>query len=311
MPASPTRGSRIYGPASRSSTFSRKRRASARSWSGRGQGESMPRPLIVGIVNITEDSFSDGGRFLDPAAAIAQALRLSAGGADIVELGAAASNVAAKPVSAEAEIRRLEPAIATLQANRTAISIDSYSPEVQRFVITRGVDYLNDIHGFPEPAIYPELAAGRCRLVVMHAVQAEGRAQRLDLDAEEVWLRIEDFFAKRVPRLERAGIARERLGLDPGMGFFLSSRPEASLSVLAGLVRLKRRFDLPVMVSVSRKSFLGALTGRKQPDELGAATLAAELYAAAHGADLIRTHDPAGLRAAITVTEALNGYGVS
>ena len=123
-----------------------------------------------------------------------------------------------------------------------------------------------------------------------------------------MWRRIEAFFAERVPWLEQAGIARERLILDPGMGFFLSSRPEASLSVLAGLDRLKQRFGLPVMVSVSRKSFLGAIAGHKQPGELGAATLAAELYAAAQGADLIRTHDPAALRDALTVAEALNGY---
>jgi dihydropteroate synthase type 2 len=268
----------------------------------------MARPLIVGIVNITEDSFSDGGRFLDREAAIAQARRLAAGGADIVELGAAASNVAAKPVAAEEEIRRLAPVIAALRADGTAISIDSYNPEVQRFAIERGVGYLNDIHGFPDPAVYPAVAAAGCRLVVMHAVQSAGRAQRLDLGAEEVWRRIEAFFAERVPWLEQAGIARERLILDPGMGFFLSSRPEVSLAVLAGLDRLKRRFGLPVMVSVSRKSFLGAIAGRQQPDELGAATLAAELYAAAHGADLIRTHDPAALGDALAVTEALIGY---
>ena len=268
----------------------------------------MARPLIVGIVNITEDSFSDGGRFLDPEAAIAQARRLAAGGADIVELGAAASNVAAKPVAVVEEIRRLEPVIAALRATGAAISIDSYTPEVQRFAVERGIDYLNDIHGFPGPAIYPDLAAGRCRLVVMHAVQSAGRAQRLDLGAEEVWRRIEAFFEERVPRLEQAGIARERLILDPGMGFFLSSRPEASLSVLAGLHRLKQRFGLPVMVSVSRKSFLGTIAMRQQPGELGAATLAAELYAAAHGADLIRTHDPAALRDALIVTQALIGH---
>lgn len=265
----------------------------------------MRRPSLVGIVNITEDSFSDGGRFLDPAAAIGQARRLVAQGADIVELGAAASNVAAKPVSAEEEIRRLEPEIAALQADGTTVSIDTYSPRVQRFAIERGAQYLNDIHGFPDPAVYPTLARASCRLVVMHSVQAEGRALRLDLGAEEVWRRIEAFFAERVPRLEAAGIARERLILDPGMGFFLSSRSEASLSVLAGLDRLKRRFGLPVMVSVSRKSFLGAITGRKQPIELGAASLAAELYAAAHGADFIRTHDPGALRDALAVMDAL------
>ena len=156
-------------------------------------------------------------------------------------------------------------------------------------------------------AVYSDLAAARCRLVVMHAVQDRGRARRVALGADAVWRRIEAFFAERVPRLERAGIARERLILDPGMGFFLSSRPEASLRVLAELGRLNRAFGLPVLVSVSRKSFLAALTGRDTPAELGPASLAAELFAAAQGADLIRTHDPAALRDGLRVAEALAG----
>jgi dihydropteroate synthase type 2 len=265
----------------------------------------MARPLLAGILNITEDSFSDGGLYLDPAAAITQARRLVAGGADIVELGAAASNIAAKRVPPAEEIRRLEPVIAALAVEHIPLSVDSFQPETQRFALARGIDYLNDIHGFPDPAVYPDLAAARCRLVVMHAVQDRGRARRIALGADEVWQRIEDFFAERVPRLERAGIARERLILDPGMGFFLSSRPEASLRVLAGLGRLKRAFGLPVLVSVSRKSFLAALTGHDTPAQLGPASLAAELFAAAQGADFIRTHDPAALRDALRVTEAL------
>src|SRR2546421_6188804 len=265
----------------------------------------MARSLLVAILNITEDSFSDGGRYLDPATAIAQARHLAAGGADIVELGAAASNIAAKPVSPEEEIRRLEPAIAAFTAEQIPLSVDSFQPEVQRFALSRGVAYLNDIQGFPDPALYPELAAASSRLVVMHAAQGRGRAQRLDLGADEVWRRIEDFFAEQVPRLERAGIARERLILDPGMGLFLSRRPEASLRALAGLGRLKRAFGLPVLISVSRKSFLAALTGHDQPAKLGPASLAAELFAASQGADLIRTHDPAALRDGLRVMEAL------
>jgi dihydropteroate synthase type 2 len=265
----------------------------------------MPRPLLVGIVNITEDSFSDGGRFVDPAAAIAQAIRLAADGADIVEFGAAASNVAAGPVSPAEEIRRLDPVIAALAGTGTALAIDTSEPKTQRFALARGIAYLNDIRGFPDPSVYPDLAARHCRLVMMHAVEAEGRARPADLAAGEVWQRIEGFFAERVARLERAGIARERLILDPGMGFFLSTRADASLRVLTGLDRLKRAFGLPIMVSVSRKSFLGAITGRAAPAERGPATLAAELYAAAHGADYIRTHDPAALRDALAVTAAL------
>lgn len=262
------------------------------------------RPQILGIVNLTEDSFSDGGRYLDPAAALAHARALTASGADIVDLGAAASNVDAKPVTAGEEVRRLDPLITALKADGIPVSIDSFRPDVQRFAIGRGGAFLNDIQGFPDPALYPELAAAQCRLIVMHAVQGRGRAQRLELAAEEVWARIDAFFAQRIVALERAGIARERIIVDPGMGLFLSSRPEASLHVLNRLDRLKQRFGLPVLVSVSRKSFLRAVTGRASAAELGAATLAAELFAAEKGADFIRTHDPAALADALKVTAA-------
>jgi dihydropteroate synthase type 2 len=266
----------------------------------------MARPLIVGIVNITADSFSDGGRFLDPAAAIAHAGALAAGGADIIELGAAASNIAAAPVAPEDEIRRLAPVVAALAAAGTPLSIDTAQPEVQRFALAYGAHYLNDIRGFADPGVYPALAAASCRLVVMHAIAAEGgRAVQMDRSAAEVWRHIEDFFAGRIARLAASGIARERLVLDPGMGLFLSTRAQASLHVLARLPLLKQRFGLPVMVSVSRKSFLSAITGRAAPAERGPATLAAELFAAAQGADLIRTHDPAALSDALAVTAAL------
>jgi dihydropteroate synthase type 2 len=265
----------------------------------------MPSPSIIGIVNITEDSFSDGGRFLDTQAAIEQARALVAGGADAVDLGAAASNIEAKPVSAEEEIRRLGPVIDALAGDGAPISVDSFRPEVQRFAIGRGVAFLNDIQGFPEPSLYRELAAAQCRLVLMHAVQGRGRAQRIELSPEDVWQRMLRFFEERVAALERAGVARERLILDPGMGFFLSSRPEASLRVLAGIDRLKAAFGLPVLVSVSRKSFLRAVTGREAAAEAGAATLAAELYAADRGVDFIRTHDAAALRDALKITRVL------
>ena len=261
-------------------------------------------PILIGIVNITEDSFSDGGRFLDPVAAIAQARRLVTDGASIVELGAAASNIVAKPVGAAEEIRRLDPVIAALAADGIPLSVDSFEPEVQRWALGRGVSFLNDIHGFPNPALYPTLAAAR-RLIVMHAIQEQGRARRQDSSPGIVLRRIRIFFAARIGALTSAGIARERLILDPGMGFFLSSRPEASLRVLAKLGRLKEEFGLPVLVSVSRKSFLGAVTGRNEPRALGAATLAAELFAASRGADYIRTHDPGALRDALRVTAAL------
>jgi dihydropteroate synthase type 2 len=266
----------------------------------------MGRPTIFGILNITEDSFSDGGRNLDSATAIAAAHRLAADGADVVDLGAAASNIAAKSVAPEDEIRRLAPVVAALKEADIAISVDSFALETQRDALSAGVDFLNDIEGFADPVFYPELAAATCRLVVMHAVHDRGRAQMIPVPAVEIWPRIEDFFGRRIETLKTAGIARERLILDPGMGFFLGSDADASFRVLAGLDRLKRGFGLPVLVSVSRKSFLGAPTGQRDPMLRGAATLAAELFAAAKGADYIRTHDPGALRDGLLVMAALN-----
>jgi dihydropteroate synthase len=262
---------------------------------------SSVSPRILGIVNITEDSFSDGGRFLDPGEAIAHARRLVSDGADLVDLGAAASNVAARPVSAEEEIRRLDPVIAALLDDGVAVSVDSFQTETQRYALARGVAFLNDIHGFANPGFYRELADSTCSLIVMHAVQERGRASSVALDADAVWERTFAFFRQRVAALSAAGIARDRLILDPGMGFFLSSRPEASLRMLAGIGQIKREFRLPVLISVSRKSFLAAVTGRSNPNERGAATLAAELFAAGQGADYIRTHEPGTLRDGLRV----------
>lgn len=258
-------------------------------------------PRILGIVNITEDSFSDGGKFLDPEAAIAHARRLVADGADIIDLGAAASNIAARQISAGEEILRLDPVLKTLLDEGVSVSIDSFQTETQRYAIARGVAFLNDIHGFADPSFYPELAKSNCSLIVMHAVQERGRASSVALDPDAVWERMLAFFNQRIAALTAAGIARNRLILDPGMGFFLSSRPEASLRMLAGIGQIKREFELPILVSVSRKSFLAAVTGRSNPSERGAATLAAELFAADRGADYIRTHEPGALRDGLRV----------
>ncbi len=196
----------------------------------------MPRPTLFGIVNITEDSFSDGGRHLDPGAAIAEALRLAAEGADVVDLGAAASNVAAKAVPPAEEIRRLDPVIAALKAAGIPVSVDSFSTETQRFAILREASISSTTSkGFPTPSSTPTWRTAGCRLIVMHAVHGRGRAQRVAVSPDAIWQRIVEFFTVRVAALEAAGIARERLILDPGMGFFLSSDARASLRVLAGL----------------------------------------------------------------------------
>jgi dihydropteroate synthase type 2 len=264
----------------------------------------MPRPHIVGIVNITEDSFSDGGRFLSAPSAIARCRKLLSDGAEIIDLGPAASHPDSKAVSADEEIRRLDPVISFLMNEGAAISVDSFLPETQRYAMSRGVAMLNDIQGFPDRAVHAELAAGTCNLILMHAVQERGVATRTAIPAAEIWDRILRFFEQRVSALTSAGIAEDRLILDPGMGYFLSERPDASLRVLANLSRLKQAFGLPILVSVSRKSFLRAITGREIAD-VGPATVAAELYAAMAGADYIRTHEAGALRDALRVIEAL------
>ncbi|GGT51851.1 dihydropteroate synthase [Streptomyces phaeofaciens] len=262
------------------------------------------RPSLVGIVNITADSFSDGNRFLSPTAALAHAHRLHSEGADVIELGPAASSPGAEKVTAAEEVRRLADVIDQLVADGIAVSVDSYRPATQRFAAARGATYLNDIQGFDDPARYEELADTGCRLVVMHSVQRHGPATKVRTDPTVVCRGIDEFLADRLAALEAAGIGRDRLVIDPGLGYFLGSSPEPSLRTLAGLERLKARFDVPVLVSPSRKSFLRTLTG-SDVSGIGPATLAAELYAARSGADYIRTHDVAALRDALTVFEAL------
>jgi len=262
-------------------------------------------PIIFGIVNITEDSFSDGGDFLSSDAAIAHAREMK--DADVIDIGAAASNINSKPVASETEIERLSPVVDALQRAGRSVSIDTFSSEVQRWALRRKVDYLNDIQGFPDEALYPDLAASKARLVVMHSIQGRGRADKTDVPADQIFDRVCAFFAQRLAALTAAGIEKSRLILDPGMGFFLGGRPETSWTMLSRIDALKAEFHLPVFISVSRKSFLRALTGR-EVGQTGAATLAAELFAARKGADFIRTHDPASLADALKVLETLDDF---
>lgn len=261
-------------------------------------------PVVVGIVNITTDSFSDGGRYLDPAAAVAHARELRAEGADVIELGPAASHPGSVLVTAAEEQRRVAPVLEQLAADGIPVSVDSFRSETLRFAVSGGAAYLNSIHGFDDPGLYPALAASQCRLIVMHAVQAAGVATRVVTDPAAVWAGICQFFARRLAALRAAGIGGDRLIIDPGLGYFLGSTPGPSLAALAGIRELKDAFGVPVLVSPSRKSFLRALTGRDVARS-GPATLAAEVFAAWQGADYIRTHDVAATRDALTVLRAI------
>jgi dihydropteroate synthase type 2 len=265
------------------------------------------RPHIFGIVNITEDSFSDGGKFLDPEAAIAHAASLVAAGADVLDIGPASSHPDARDVSAEEEIERLSAIWPGLRALGRPLSVDSFQPETQKWALAHGADWLNDINGFCDPHMHELLADGPCRLVVMHAIQAKGIATRTAPPDGDIWQHILAFFEARLEALTRAGVDASRMVLDPGMGFFLGNRPETSWAVLAQIDRLKSAFDLPVLLSVSRKSFLRALVDCP-PEAAGPASLAAELFAARQRIDYIRTHDVGQLDQALKVVGHLDSF---
>jgi len=265
-------------------------------------------PEIVAIVNVTEDSFSDGGRFLVPEAAARHARSLVAEGADWIELGPASSHPEARAVSAREQIERLRPVLEALRGEPTPISIDATEPEVLRFALAAGARMLNDVRGFPDPRLHAELAEADARLVVVHSLLALERATRDEATVEQVLASIDRFFDTRLAELVRAGIAEDRLIVDPGMGFFLGANPDASVAVLQRIEALRSRFGRPIFVSVSRKSFLRAIVGRSV-ESIGAATLAAELYAARAGADYLRTHDVGALRDGLAIWERLGIVG--
>jgi dihydropteroate synthase type 2 len=262
------------------------------------------RPKIVGIVNITADSFSDGGLYLDPDRAISHARCLVCDGANIVELGAASSHPDASEVTASEEIERLAPVIERLAADGIDLAVDTTKPEVQRFAIEKGIGMLNDIRGFPDPRLHEDLASSSCRLVVMHSVDRDHFAKRRPTDPSAVFHSACAFFRTRLAQLDSAGIARERILLDPGMGYFLGSNPETSLVMLGRLAELRSLFECPVFVCVSRKSFLRNLQALGECD-IASRTLAAELFAASEGAEYIRTHDAGPLHQALVTLGAI------
>jgi dihydropteroate synthase type 2 len=191
-----------------------------------------------------------------------------------------------------------------LQQQHTRLSVDSFRPETQLYAMRKGVDFLNDIEGFARPELYPQIAEARCNLIVMHSVQRRGIATRVESEPATILDQISFFFEERLNALQMAGVKRERFIVDPGMGFFLGRNPEPSVKVLQSISQLKLRFDLPVLISVSRKSFLRNITGRAVP-EIEAATLTAEIYASLQEVDYIRTHNVKSLFDATRVLAAL------
>lgn len=262
-------------------------------------------PRIFGILNLSSASFSDGGKYADPDSALAHAARLRMDGADVIDVGAAASNAAAPAITADEEVARLTPVLTELLRGGVGVSVDSACPAVQRHALELGVGYLNDVAGFGDETLYERLASTTAKLVVVHTMTGPRAAPR-DTRPGEVTASLARFFDARISALVEAGVASDRLILDPGMGLFLGSGVDPSIEALRGLGDLRQRYGLPVLVSVSRKSFLGEITGRPVAQR-GAATLAAELLAVEAGVDYVRTHDPGALRDALAVRRAILG----
>jgi dihydropteroate synthase len=265
---------------------------------------ALDRPLVAGVVNVTPDSFSDGGHYLEPSAAIAHAQRLADEGADLIDLGAESSRPGAESVSAEQELSRLMPVLDGLRACPIPISIDTTKPEVMRAVIGAGAAMINDIGALRSPGALETVATTDAAVCLMH-MQGEPRTMQLEPHYGDVVAEVRAFLAERVAAAEARGIARERIVIDPGFGF--GKTIGHNFEMLRDLHRFAE-IGVPVMAGWSRKSTLGAVTGREAGERL-AASIAAALLAVQHGATIVRVHDVAATRDALAVLAAMDGQG--
>jgi dihydropteroate synthase len=255
------------------------------------------KPLVMGILNVTPDSFSDGGRFNTVERALAHACDMARAGADIIDIGAESTRPGFTPVDEAEEWARLEPVLAPLLENPgPPLSVDTSKASVARRATALGAAVINDVTGLRgDPAMADVAAASGAALVVMH--------NRRDIDpALDIVADMIGFFEASLDLAARAGVRREKILLDPGIGF--GKTLAQNLRALAATAVLREKFGLPVLIGVSRKSFLGALTGAPTQDRL-AATLAANLHAFSCGASVFRVHDVAEHVAALKVWSEL------
>ena len=262
--------------------------------------EIGPRPLVMGVVNVTPDSFSDGGRYLDPAAAVAHGLQLLADGADILDVGGESTRPGADPVPEDEELRRVLPVVREL-ARSAVVSVDTSKPAVAAACLDAGAAIVNDVTGLADPAMVRACVAAGAGVVVMH-MRGTPRTMQRNPEYADVAAAVGDYFAARLDMLEDAGIPRARVALDPGIGF--GKALDHTLQQLARLGEY-RRLGRPVVLGVSRKGFLGQITGRERSDRL-AGTLAVNCFAVAAGAaHVLRVHDVAAHRDAALLHEAI------
>ena len=264
---------------------------------------TFPRPtLLMGVLNVTPDSFSDGGKFLDPTAAVARGLELIAEGADLIDIGGESTRPNATPVSADEELHRVLPVIEQLATRATVpISIDTQKPAVARAALVAGASLVNDVAANrADPEMWRVVAAAGAGYVVMH-MQGTPQTMQLKPAYIDVVREVGEFFEERLGLLATAGVSAEQVVLDVGIGF--GKTLEHNLELLAHLNRFTK-CRRPLLVGLSRKSFIGKLLGVEVAERLPA-SLSGACWAVAAGAQILRTHDVAATRQAVRMTEAL------
>jgi dihydropteroate synthase len=256
----------------------------------------------MGIVNVTPDSFSDGGRWLDAGAAIAHGLQLEAEGADLLDIGGESTRPGADPVELDEELRRVIPVIAGLARQvRIPISIDTRNGEVMRRAADAGARIINDVAALAHDADAVRVAAETGLPVVLMHAQGDPRTMQLDPRYDDVVLDVYDWLEARVAACEAAGIGRERIVVDPGIGF--GKTVEHNLALL-GSLGILHGLGCPILLGASRKSFIGRLVGGVPAPERVPGSVAAALLGAAQGVQVLRVHDVAATRQALAVWEA-------
>jgi dihydropteroate synthase len=266
---------------------------------------SLERPILMGIVNITPDSFSDGGRHDHTDAAIAHARKLVAEGANILDIGGESTRPGAAPVALEAELARVMPVLEAVRDSGVAVSIDTCKAEVMRAVLAAGADIINDVTGMRSAQARAVVAAHpNCGICVMH-MQGEPRTMQQDPQYEDVVREVHEALLRQAHSLEQLGVGRARISLDPGFGF--GKTVAQNYQLIAELETIVSS-GYPVVFGVSRKSMLGAVTGRAVDQRL-AGSIAAALAGVAHGAEVLRVHDVGETRDALIIWQSVKDAG--
>jgi dihydropteroate synthase len=265
----------------------------------------LERPLVMGIVNVTPDSFSDGGEHDDPDAAIAHARQLVGEGAHILDIGGESTRPGAAPVNEQQELARVLPLIEALRGCGVPLSVDTFKPDVMRAVLDAGADMINDIYGFRQPGAIEAVAGTRCGLCVMH-MKGEPRTMQDSPEYSDLLGEIGLFLGARAQKLRAAWIDPRRIVLDPGFGFGKTADQNYQLVRRLATLRVS---SYPLLVGVSRKSMIGHATGRDVQGRLPG-SLAAALACVARGAAIVRVHDVAATVDALKVWQAVEQGGI-